>query len=70
MVSRGILHATVRMMDKPALWVVPSHRGHAQALQDKSADSKLCYSAFTSEVGQVEQLVIGTECIRVRLDQT
>jgi hypothetical protein len=26
-------------------------------------------SAFTSEVGQVEQMVIGTECIGVRLDQ-
>jgi hypothetical protein len=26
-------------------------------------------SAFTPEVGQVEQMVIGTECIGVRLDQ-
>src|ERR1700723_3278839 len=34
-VSRGILHATVRMMDKPRPWVA-SHQGHTQRFQDKS----------------------------------
>jgi hypothetical protein len=34
-VLRGILHATVRMMDKPRPWAA-SHQGHTQRFQDKS----------------------------------
>jgi hypothetical protein len=34
-VWRGILHATVRMMDKPRPWVA-SHQSHTQTFQDKS----------------------------------
>ena len=34
-VSRGILHATVRMMDKPRPWAA-THQGHTQRFQGKS----------------------------------